>query len=50
MLYSSNPTCMYDLSVEYFQLQQDAKSITDYFASLKLIHEVLNVILPITRL
>lgn len=47
MLYSSNLTRMYDLSVD-FQLQQGDKSVTDYFAALKRIQEELHVLLPIS--
>ena len=48
LLYSSNLTRMYDLSFQYFQLQQSDLSVTDYFASFKRLQEELNSVLPIT--
>ncbi|GAB4846386.1 hypothetical protein Ancab_039804 [Ancistrocladus abbreviatus] len=48
VLYSSNTTRMYDLSVELFQSNQGDRTVTQYFADLKRIHEELNVVLPVT--
>ena len=48
LLFSSDLTRMYDLSSQYFQLQQNDSSVTDYFASFKRLVEELNSVLPIT--
>ena len=48
LLYSSDLTRMYNLSFQYFQLQQSDLSITDYFASFKRLYKELNSILSIT--
>lgn len=48
LLYSSNLTQVYDLSLEYFLLQQAEKSITEYFASPKKVYVELNLVLPIS--
>ena len=48
LLFSSDLTRMYDLSSQYFQLQQNNSSVTDYFASFKRLVEELNSVLPIT--
>ena len=48
LLFSSDLTRMYDLSSQYFQLQQNDSSVTDYFASFKRLVEELNGVLSIT--
>ncbi|XP_071912963.1 uncharacterized protein [Coffea arabica] len=48
LLYCSNLSRMYDVSLEYFQLQQDNKTVTEYFADLKRVSEELNVIMPLS--
>ena len=48
LLFSNNLTRMYDLTCEFYHLKQDGRSVTDYFASLKRVHEELNVIQPLS--
>ena len=48
----SNLIQMYDLSFQYFPLQQSDSSVTDYFAAFKWLREELNIVsqlLPITE-
>ena len=39
---------MFDLSFQYFQLQQSDLSVTDYFALFERLHEQLNNVLLLT--
>ncbi|XP_071935889.1 uncharacterized protein [Coffea arabica] len=48
LLYCSNLSRMFDISLEYFQLQQDNKTVTEYFADLKRVSEELNVVMPLS--
>ena len=48
LLFFSDLTRMYNLSSQYFQLQQSDLSVTDYFASFKWLVDELNGVLPIT--
>ena len=48
LLYASDLIRMYDLSIQYFELQKGDKTITEYFTKLKRIYEELNVIQPIS--
>ncbi|XP_071915997.1 uncharacterized protein [Coffea arabica] len=48
LLYCSNLSRMFDISLEYFQLQQDNKTVTEYFADLKRVSEELNAVMPLS--
>ncbi|XP_071924751.1 uncharacterized protein [Coffea arabica] len=48
LLYCSNLSRMYDISLEYFQLQQENKTVTEYFADLKRVSEELNAVMPLS--
>ena len=48
LLFGSNLTRMYDVSREFFQLQQGSQNMTEYFASILHLSEELNTPQPLT--